>query len=61
MEHEDSAHGDDQDKINAHVVYLYRCAKLSLPVYAESLSDEQRKIAKQHLVNYKKENCNKKP
>ena len=55
MRHEDSAHFDDQQKINEHIVYLHRCAKLSLPVFANSLSGEQRKMAKEFLRAHLKE------
>jgi len=47
--HENSLHGDDQHKINEHIVYLHRCAKLSLPVYANSLTEDQRRIARDYL------------
>jgi len=57
MKHEDSAHNDDQQKINEHVVYLYHSAKLSLTVYANSLTEEQRELSriylKQHLKTIK--------
>ena len=53
MKHENSAHNDDQQTINEHVVYLYQCSKLSLTVFTDSLTtkqkDQARAYLKQHL------------
>ncbi len=57
MKHENAPDLNDQQAINAHVVYLYHSAKNSLGVFADSLSDEQKNTArawlKQHLTSKK--------
>ena len=58
MKPENSAHNDDQQTINEHVVYLYQCSKLSLKVFTDSLTtkqkDQARAYLKQHLKTLKK-------
>ena len=60
MKHENPPDGNDQQEINEYVVYLYQCSKLSLTVYANSLTEEQRELSRKHLKQYLKADKNRK-